>query len=188
MKRREEDRAQFAQTVDELTQRNVETISQLEKAVEENRTTADRLADAISGFCGSMIFVYAHLFWFGGWIVSNLLLPKNLRFDPFPFNFLTLAVSLEAIFLSTFILISQNHESRTADRRNHLDLQVNLLAEQENTKMLQMLDSIARKVGADVTGDPNLKVLKEAKKPEKLIEQIDASMNRTEEKKHENKS
>ena len=165
-RRREEDSAQFANTVEDLTKRNVEAISQLEKAVEESRTTADRAADAISRFCGSMIFVYAHIAWFGGWIAINLLLPKSSRFDPFPFNFLTLTVSLEAIFLSTFILISQNHESRVADRRNHLDLQVNLLAEQENTKMLQMLDAIAQKVGAEV-GDPTLKLLEEVTQPRK---------------------
>ena len=71
----------------------------------------------------------------------------NLAFDPFPYTFLTLVVSLEAIFLSIFILISQNQETQLTERRKHLDLQINLLAEQENTKMLQLLIAISEKVG-----------------------------------------
>ena len=186
-RRREEDSARFAHSVEELTQRNVETVSQLEASAQQQRSVGDRVSDAITGFCGSVAFVWVHVAWFGGWIAINTLLPKKLHFDPYPFQFMTFVVSLEAIFLSTFVLISQNRAARTADRRNHLDLQVNLLAEQENTKMMQMLESIARKVGADLAGDPTLKVFQEATRPEKLIEQIDASMNRTDEKTEANK-
>jgi uncharacterized membrane protein len=81
----------------------------------------------------------------------------------------TLVVSLEAIFLSTFILISQNHETRLSERRNQLDLQINLLTEQENTKMLKLLERIAEKVGAVTNDDLTLQVLE----PEKLVEQIE---------------
>ena len=112
------------------------------------------------------------LFGFGGWIILNFL-PRLQHFDPFPFTFLTFVVSLEAIFLSTFILISQNHETRLSERRNHLDLQINLLTEQENTKMLRMLERIAQKVGAKTDDDPSLQVLDQATHPEKLIEQIE---------------
>ncbi|MEO8613955.1 MAG: DUF1003 domain-containing protein, partial [Luteolibacter sp.] len=94
-------------------------------------------------------------------------------FDPFPFNFLTLTVSLEAIFLSTFILISENTRSRNDDRRNHLDLQINLLAEQENTKMLRLLHQIGLKVGIDCE-DELLVALEENIHPKKLMEQIEA--------------
>jgi uncharacterized membrane protein len=85
-------------------------------------------------------------------ILFNLI-PGVPHFDQFPFTFLTLVVSLEAIFLSTFILISQNLETRISKRRSHLDLQLNLLSEQENTKMIVMLHAIAAKVGADLTQD-----------------------------------
>jgi uncharacterized membrane protein len=95
------------------------------------------------------------------------------HFDPFPFTFLTLIVSLEAIFLSTFILISQNHETRLSERRNQLDLQINLLSEQENTKMLRILERIAKKVGARTDDDPHLQVLEQATQPEKLVDQIE---------------
>ena len=93
--------------------------------------------------------------WFGSWIIFNDF--TSLAFDPFPYTFLTLVVSLEAIFLSTFILISQNHDTQLSERRNHLDLQINLLAEQENTKMLELLQAIASKVG--VTRDPEVDTL-----------------------------
>jgi uncharacterized membrane protein len=92
--------------------------------------------------------------------------PGLAHFDPYPFTFLTLVVSLEAIFLASFILISQNYELRISDRRNQLDLQINLLTEQENTKMIQMLERIAKKVGADIP-DPDVRILKEDHRPGK---------------------
>jgi uncharacterized membrane protein len=82
-------------------------------------------------------------------------------------------VSLEAVFLSSFILISQNYELRLSDRRNQLDLQINLLTEQENTKMLQVPERIAQKVGADIGDDPAIRILKETTDREKLISQIE---------------
>ena len=119
-----------------------------------------------------MAFVWAHLIGFASWIIINII-PGVAHFDPFPFTFLTLIVSLEAIFLSTFILISQNHETRLSDRRNQLDLQINLLAEQENTKMLTILERIAKKVGARTEDDPHIQVLEQATQPEKLVDQIE---------------
>ena len=163
-------------SVEQLTEQNVETVTRLEKAAKEQRTRTDRLAETIARFCGSMTFVWVHVVWFGGWILFNLV-PGITHVDPFPFTFLTLIVSLEAIFLSTFILISQNLDSRISERRSHLDLQLNLLSEQENTKMIVMLHAIAAKVGADLTQDPHLKALSEETQPERLIEQIEAREN-----------
>ena len=163
-------------SVEELTEQNVDKVSQLEESAREQRTSTDRMAEAIANFCGSMTFVWVHVVWFGGWIVLNLI-PGVPHFDQFPFTFLTLVVSLEAIFLSTFILISQNLETRISERRSHLDLQLNMLSEQENTKMIVMLHAIAAKVGADLTQDPHLKALSEETQPERLIEQIEAREN-----------
>lgn len=160
-------------TAEQLTEQNVETITRLEKTAREQRTSTDRLAEKIANFCGSMTFVWVHVVWFGGWILINVV-PGVRHFDPFPFTFLTLIVSLEAIFLSTFILISQNLDSRISERRSHLDLQLNLLSEQENTKMIVMLHAIAAKVGADLTQDPHLEALSEETEPERLIKQIEA--------------
>jgi uncharacterized membrane protein len=165
-----------ARSVEQLTEQNVETVTRLEEAAREQRTATDRLAEKIASFCGSMTFVWVHVVWFGGWILSNVI-PGIPHVDPFPFTFLTLIVSLEAIFLSTFILISQNVDSRISERRSHLDLQLNLLSEQENTKMIRMLHAIAEKVGADLTEDSHLKALSEETRPERLIEQIEAQEN-----------
>lgn len=164
------------QSAEQLTEQNVEAITRLEEAAREKRTPTDRLAEKIASFCGSVAFVCVHIVWFGGWILFNAI-PGIPHFDPFPFTFLTLIVSLEAIFLSTFILISQNLDSRISERRSHLDLQLNLLSEQENTKMIVMLHAIAAKVGADLTQDPHLKALSEETEPERLIEQIEAREN-----------
>lgn len=163
-------------SAEQLTAQNVETVTRLEEAAREQRTPSDRLAEKIASFCGSMKFVWVHVVWFGGWILFNVI-PGIPHVDPFPFTFLTLIVSLEAIFLSTFILISQNLDSRISERRSHLDLQLNLLSEQENTKMIVMLHAIAAKVGADLSQDSHLKALSQETQPERLIEQIEAREN-----------
>ncbi len=148
---------------------NILKIVAIEEEQKAHRTLAEKIAEVIANFCGSMTFVYVHIVWFGLWIGINS--TKSVQFDPFPYTFLTLVVSLEAIFLSTFILISQNHETKLTERRNQLDLQVNLLAERENTKMLELLNEIAQKVGVPAH-DPETKALLEPMKPERLVEQI----------------
>jgi len=147
-------------------------VQKLEEAANEQRTTSDRVARMIARFCGSMTFVWVHVIGFGGWIALNLL-PGVKHVDPFPFTFLTFLVSLEAIFLSTFILISQNQDTRISERRNHLDLQINLLSEQENTKMLMMLQAIAEKVGAEIEHDEDMTVLAQETELEKVVAQIE---------------
>lgn len=158
--------------VDDLTRQNVQAMQRLEEAALASRSLSDRIAGFIARFCGSMTFVGVHVAIFAAWLLFNSI-PGLPHFDPYPFTFLTLVVSLEAIFLSTFILISQNHELRISDRRNQLDLQINLLTEQENTKMLQMLERIARKVGVPMDDDPAVHILKKATHPEALVEQIE---------------
>lgn len=157
----------------ELTHRNVDVIAQLEKAANDKRQKTDVIADAISAFVGSMQFVYIHVIWFGIWIAWNVpwFLPKPWHFDPYPFTFLTFVVSLEAIFLSTFILISQNHEELLARRRNHLDLQINLLSEQENSQILKMLANIESRF--EMQHDEKEETLQQCVEPEELVSQIE---------------
>ena len=159
-------------TVADVTRENVQAMHKLEQASSANRTLADRMAEFVARFCGSITFVWIHAALFAAWIAWNVL-PGLHHFDPYPFTFLTLCVSLEAIFLSSFILISQNYEMRISDRRNRLDLQINLLSEQENTKMLQMLDRIAQKLEITHDDDPDIGVLEQATRPETLARQID---------------
>jgi uncharacterized membrane protein len=157
---------------EDVTRENVEAMRRLEQVQMGRRTMSDRIAALIARFCGSMTFVWIHVVGFAAWIGYNVM-PGVARFDPYPFTFLTLVVSLEAIFLSTFILISQNYDMRISERRNQLDLQINLLSEQENTKMLQILEQIAKKVGAHVDDDPQVRALEEATRPEALVRQIE---------------
>jgi uncharacterized membrane protein len=157
---------------DDLTRDNIESMRRVEEQALAKRSRADRMAAFVAGFCGSMSFVWLHVLLFLTWLALNSW-PGLRHFDPYPFTFLTLVVSLEAIFLSAFILISQNYELRISDRRNQLDLQINLLTEQENTKMLQLLERIAEKVGVDVSTDAELRFLKQVTHPEKLIAQIE---------------
>jgi len=92
--------------------------------------TQDRVADSITDFAGSLRFVYLHSVWFGIWVLFNIgLFGVALKFDPFPFGLLTMIVSLEAIFLSTFVMVSQNRQSARADLRAKLDFETNLRAE-----------------------------------------------------------
>ena len=156
----------------ETVHSNVLKIAQLEEEARNQRSVGEKIAELIAAFCGSMVFVYVHVVWFGAWIIVNSFFP-NLAFDPFPYTFLTLVVSLEAIFLSTFILISQNHETRLTERRNHLDLQVNMMAEQESTKTLDLLRRMATKM--DVPCDDDVDELTKPIEPADLIEKISSA-------------
>src|SRR6185295_14028521 len=132
------------------------------------------VADALTRFSGSMIFVYVHALWFALWIMFNVRLFGNKPFDPFPFSLLTLIVSLEAIFLSTFVLISQNRAGALADKRADLDLQINLLSEHEITRLLTVLDAIASHLGLDLTKNSELAELKKDIPAEEIINKIEA--------------
>ena len=131
--------------------KNVEQIAKLESEQFEARTLSERIAGAVTRAAGTATFAIGHLVWFAGWILVNAGIVRRLRpFAPFPFNLLTMIVSLEAIFLSIWILISQNQMSRQADRREHLGLQITLLAEQESTATLRLVQQIAEKLGVSV--------------------------------------
>ena len=124
------------------------------------RNLEERVADSITGFAGSMRFVYLHGAWFGLWIVVNLgLLAAALGgllqpFDPYPFGLLTMIVSLEAIFLSTFVMISQNRQAAVADHRAELDYQVNVRAEAEITKLVALVEALVAHHAELVTPEP----------------------------------
>ncbi|HEX7888977.1 MAG TPA: DUF1003 domain-containing protein [Ramlibacter sp.] len=161
--------------VADLTRDNVQAMRKLEELAVAKRTVADRVAEFVARFCGSITFVWIHAALFAVWIAWNAI-PRLPHFDPYPFTFLTLCVSLEAIFLSSFILIAQNYEMRITERRSQLDLQINLLAEQENTKMLQLLDRMAKKMGLYDEDDPEIQVLEQATRPETLARQIEDTL------------
>jgi len=120
------------------------------------RTPLQALADALNDFASSTPFLVCHVAWFLGWILYNTGLLGFEPFDPYPFGFLTLVVSLEAIFLSIFVLMSQKRESAIAELREELALQVNLRMEEEVTKTLQLVSGLYTRLGHVVGEDPDL--------------------------------
>ena len=124
---------------------NVQTIAELEAKTSAKRSVLDRFSDRVSDFASSSSFLLLHVGWFSGWIILNTRVRHPL--DPYPFTFLTFLVSLEAIFLTSFVLISQNHLEAQTRRRAALDLQINLLAEREMTSVLRRITAIAAHLG-----------------------------------------
>jgi uncharacterized membrane protein len=136
---------------DQPSERNVSAIAELERKERRRRTVGDRLGDAVNRMTGSTAFAITHFVWFAAWIAINTGAVRGVpAFDPFPFSLLTLIVSLEAIFLTVFVLMSQNRMTREADKRAHLDLQVDMLAEQELTALLHMLYQLCKKMNVAV--------------------------------------
>ena len=132
---------------------------------------SQKLADAITRFSGSMRFVTLHLILFGTWVAWNLW--ATPKFDP-SFVVLAMVASVEAIFLSTFVLISQNRMAAAADRRADLDLHINLLTEHELTKLAQLVDRIAERLEVPPT-DAEFSEIKEDIAPIEVLDALDAS-------------
>lgn len=153
--------------------RNIRTLQQRRKRDEVGATLEQRVAGAITRFTGSMRFVYLHVAIFGAWIIVNLgLVPGLAKFDP-SFVVLAMVASVEAIFLSTFILITQNRMSAAAEKRAELDLQINLLAEHEITKLVAMLSAVADRLGVKTDVEHEVRELKEDVAPETVLDKIE---------------
>ena len=134
---------------------NVQAIKRWERAILHARSKAEQVSDWIACTAGSGPVLVLHVLWFGAWVTVNAGVVGGIRpFDPFPFPFLTMTVSLEAIFLALFVLASQNRLSRQADKRSHLDLQIDLLAEREMTAVLQLLQDIASHLRVETSITP----------------------------------
>jgi uncharacterized membrane protein len=154
--------------------RNIGALIQVRQREERRKSVSERIADAVTRFAGSMWCVYVHGLLFGGWIICNLGWIAGVRpWDPFPFVMLAMIASVEAIFLSTFILISQNHMARIADRRAELSLQISLLSEHELTRVVQMLDAIAQRLDVPRPPEAEMDDIKQDIQPEKVAEQIE---------------
>lgn len=142
-----------AEAVSKTLRRDIETLERLEQEFLSSRRFAERLADLIAGFAGTLLFVVLNVVFYGLWIVLNLgVIPFVKPWDPYPFLLLSMAVSLEAILLSTFVLMKQNRMGNRADQRARLDLHINLLAEREMTLVLQMLHRISTRLGVRPAG------------------------------------
>lgn len=156
----------------DVIERNIRTIIRLRRKTAMERSLQDRIADSVTAFSGQTLFVYLHVVWFLFWILVNEGYFGVQPFDPFPYGLLTMIVSLEAIFLSAFVLISQNRLAADAERRADLDLQIGLLTEHELTTALRMLHSIHHKLGIAVDDDHELADLEMETKPEDVLAEI----------------
>jgi uncharacterized membrane protein len=153
--------------------RTVTDVVRLEQRDRSAMGRGDRIADRITALSGSMPFVYLHIVWFGVWIGLNLGLAGPAPFDPFPFGLLTMLVSLEAIFLATFVLISQNRQALRSDQRAKIDLQLNVISEHEVTTILRVLDLISSHLGVDLSADPDLQAMEQATDLAGLMDEMD---------------
>ena len=151
---------------------NIRNLLTRRRADERKKGWQERVADRITRFTGSMRFVYIHVVLFGGWIAWNLPFSPLPRFDP-SLVILAMVASVEAIFLSTFILITQNRMQEVANQRADLDLQVNLLAEHEVTRLIRLVKRVAERMGIEESESPELPELERDVDPEHVLDEID---------------
>jgi uncharacterized membrane protein len=155
-----------------IVERNIQALLSRAKKEGKTKTTEEKIADTITRFTGSMAFVYIHLSLFLLWIIFNLGWLGLKPFDP-SFVILAMFASVEAIFLSTFVLISQNRMAAQADKRADLDLQVSLLAEHEITRMITLVKAIAAKMDIEASQDPEIAELEKDVQPEKVLDTME---------------
>jgi uncharacterized membrane protein len=159
--------------ISDLIDKNIQALIDARAREENKRSRQEKIADWIGSFTGSIPFVYIHVALFGFWIVWNSsLIPHVPKWDPYPYVNLAMFASVEAIFLSTFVLINQNSMNRSSERRAELDLQISLLTEHEITKLAELVDDIRHHLGAPPSS-PEIAEIKEKIPPEELMERIE---------------
>ncbi len=164
----------------QVVERNIQALIQHRREQEGSRSGQERVADAITRFTGTMRFVYIHLALFGGWILINFGVIPGI--SPFDNSFVIMAsvASVEAIFLSTFVLISQNRMATLADTRADLDLQMGLLAEHEITRLITLVTAMAEQMNVAAAHNPELAELSQDVAPEKVMQKMEAHERATE--------
>ncbi len=135
-----------------FAERNVEAISRMEHALDAQRTLGERVADGFAAAVGSWPFIIAQTVLLTAWVIANVSW-LIYRWDPYPFILLNLVLSFQAAYASPIIMMSQNRQAKIADRRNQLDLQINLLAEQESTETLRLLRKLCQHIGIEADGN-----------------------------------
>ena len=158
-----------------VLERNIRALQLRREREEKEASAEERVAEAITRFTGSMRFVYLHLALFGFWVAAKLgWVPGVPAWDP-SFVVLAMAASVEAIFLSTFVLISQNRMAAAADKRADLDLQVSLLAEHEVTRLVTLVSGIADRLGVKTEADAEVEEIARDVAPEAVLDELEAT-------------
>ncbi|MFZ5708011.1 MAG: DUF1003 domain-containing protein [Pseudomonadota bacterium] len=159
--------------VTDALRRNMEALGRRQEEEERSAPVGEKIAGAITRFTGSMAFVYLHLLIFGAWIVINLeWIPGLPVFDP-SFVILASEASVEAIFLSTFVLISQNRMAAAADKRADLDLHISLLAEHELTKLAGLITAMAEHMGVEAPASEEIAEIRRDVAPEAVLDELE---------------
>jgi uncharacterized membrane protein len=161
-------------SIEELTRRNVAVVAQMERASQGVRTRGERLADAIATAVGSWTFILVQTALLGLWVGLNLLAWAK-HWDPYPFILLNLALSFQSAYAAPILMISQNRQAKLSERRNHLDLQINMLAEQETTEILRLLRLLCERSGV-TTREASEACLIEETPHDRIVEQIQADI------------
>jgi uncharacterized membrane protein len=153
--------------------RNIRALYRRREREARAASWEERVADMLTRFSGSMRFVYIHLVIYGAWIIANLgWMPGIPIWDP-SFAVLAMVASVEAIFLSTFVLMSQNRMAAAADKRADLDLQISLLAEHEITRLAKILAAISQKLAVSIEDEREFKELERDVAPEAVLDRIE---------------
>ncbi len=163
-----------AESIPRRIENSRRVISSLKAKADKKRSLSQKLADWMTGAFGSMTFLLINVAWFAVWIIINVgLIPGVTPFDPFPFGLLTMVVSLEAIILAITVLVSQNREEEVGNLRQEIDLQMDIIAEDELTKLLQMVSLLLEKNGVDVSKDEVLQSMLQPTSVEKIEEALE---------------
>lgn len=155
-----------------IVERNINALLKRNKEEEIKKSWEEKVVEHITRFAGNMMFVYIHLLIFGVWVIWNMGWLGIKPFDPTLIVLATFA-AVEAIFLTTFVLISQNRMNVHADKRADLDLQISLLTEHEVTRLMIILTAIAEKLGIEDTNDEEIKELSKDVYPEKVLDTME---------------
>lgn len=159
-------------SLDEILERNIQALMDRRKEDEAAVSKHQGFATAVGRFIGSFGFVYTHVLLFGLWVLANTIgLPGIPMFDPELFYMATFA-AVEAIFLTTLVLINQNRMAAAADKRSELDLQVNLLTEHELTRLLHLVSAIAERLNVRSAVDEEIEELKQDVEASALLDKI----------------
>ena len=158
-------------SIEELTRRNVEMIAAIEQAGAQVQSRWERMADRLATFVGSWTFIFIQTGLLFAWIILNIS-AWIYHWDPYPFILLNLALAFQAAYAAPILMISQNRQAKLSERRNHLDLQINLLAEQETTEILRILRLLSQHVGVRLDQDHNVRALEEQTRPADIVRQI----------------
>src|SRR3954454_13653207 len=156
-----------------VLERNIQALFERRRREQTAATAQEKLADAITAFTGSMVFVYLHLAVFGFWIAANLHWVPGIPAWDESFVVLAMVASVEAIFLSTFVLISQNRIAAESDKRADLDLQISLLIEHEVTMVARLLKQMAHKINVEPKDEQELAEATRHIAPERVLDKIE---------------